>query len=342
MRGDYKIVVLDHEVVHRHGRQVQFQRPPVRTVVEGHIYAVLGSRIEQAALLRIFADGAHERTIGNAVGEFRPGQAVIAGLVDVRFKIVALMTINSHIGRGGIVGGSLNLADAAPFRQIFGRDVGPVLAFVARNLHQAVIGAHPQQALRDRRLGQREDRVVVLRTRIVDGDVATRNMLLALVVAREVGANRLPMHSAVGGFEQPLGCVIKRVGIVQGNQYGRGPLEAMLESSSTVSVRKLRLLGDSLHLPDALVETRDVALVVGGIDNVRVRRIRRDVAGLASAHVIPVGAIDGAVITAAGDGHRTTILLRSVNPVRQSRVGSDVIELCRRLIVFACPILATI
>ena len=52
--------------------------------------------------------------------------------------------------------------------------------------------------------------------------------------------------------------------------------------------------GNGLHLPDVFVEARNVSLIVGGIDDVRVGRIRCDVAGLSTAHVIPVGAVDRA------------------------------------------------
>src|SRR5580693_9974978 len=57
MRGYHKVVFLDDEVVYRGGRQVQFERPPVRAAIERNVNAVFGSSIEQSALLRVFADG---------------------------------------------------------------------------------------------------------------------------------------------------------------------------------------------------------------------------------------------------------------------------------------------
>ena len=62
----------------------------------------------------------------------------------------------------------------------------------------------------------------------------------------------------------------------------------MLQILRAIGIGKFRLLGNRLHLPDMLVEARDVSLVIGRVNNIRVRRIRRNVAGLASAHVIPV------------------------------------------------------
>ena len=111
------------------------------------------------------------------------------------------MAVHRNVGRACIVRRSLYLADAAPFRQILGRNIGPVLSCVAGNLDQTVVGSHPQQTLGDRRLCQRKDRVVVLGASVVQSDVAARGLLLALVVAREVGTNRLPMHAAVRSLE---------------------------------------------------------------------------------------------------------------------------------------------
>src|SRR5205807_5491230 len=98
--------------------------------------------------------------------QLRPRFPVVAGLVDVRMQIVALMTICSHVGGTCVEWRGLNLADAAPFRQIFRRDVGPILSIVAGDLDEAVISAYPQQTLVKRRLHQRKNGVVVLSTGI--------------------------------------------------------------------------------------------------------------------------------------------------------------------------------
>ena len=112
--------------------------------------------------------------------------------------------------------------------------------------------------------------------------------------------------------------------------------------SAPPAVGKLRLLGNGFHLSDALIEARNVSLVVGGIHDIRVWRIRCDVSRFASAYVIPVGAVDGAFVAAARDANGGVILLRSVNPIRHRIVGNDMVELRRRLIILARPVLATI
>jgi hypothetical protein len=65
---DHEIVVFDYEVVHRRSWQIQLEWPPIGTVVEGDVNAVLGCGVEQSALLGIFADGAHEAALGNPIG----------------------------------------------------------------------------------------------------------------------------------------------------------------------------------------------------------------------------------------------------------------------------------
>src|SRR5579859_1190011 len=118
------------------------------------------------------------------------------------------------------------------------------------------------------------------------------------------------MHSAVGGLKQALAAVIKRVGIMRRNQDRRSPLKAMLQVGRSVRVGKLRLLGDRLYLPNVPVVARDVSLIVRGINNIRVARIRRDIPSLAAADVVPVAAVDRSIVAAACDRDSARVLLR--------------------------------
>ena len=52
---------------------------------------------------------------------------------------------------------------------------------------------------------------------------------LLFVVASQVGADRLPVHAAVGGLKQALPGVVERVGIVRRDHDRRRPLEAVLQ-----------------------------------------------------------------------------------------------------------------
>ena len=151
------------------------------------------------------------------------------------------MPIDGHIRGPGIERRRIDLADPAPLRHILRRNVRPGLAFVLRQLNQAVIRAHPQQSLGDRRFRQRKYRVVIFRAGVVERDVAARNFLFLLVVARQIRADRLPVHAAVGRLKQPLAAVIQRVRIVRRKQDRRGPLKTMLQVRRPVRVGKLRL-----------------------------------------------------------------------------------------------------
>ena len=89
MRSHDEIVVLDHQIVHRRGRQIQLERPPLRSIIERNIDSIFRARVKQSAFLRIFPHGANKRAVRNSIDQLRPGLAVIARLVDVRFQIVA-------------------------------------------------------------------------------------------------------------------------------------------------------------------------------------------------------------------------------------------------------------
>ena len=217
-----------------------------------------------------------------------------------------------------------------------------VFAFIAGELDEAVVGADPDQAFGERGFGDGEDGVVVFGAGIVEGNFAAGGLLLALVVASEVGADGRPVHAAVGGFEEALAAVVERVGIVRREHERGGPLEAMFHAECAVSVRKFGLLGDRLDLADVAIVAGDVALIVGGVDDVGIGGIGSDVAGFAAADVIPIGAVDGAVVAAAGDGHGAGVLLRAVDAVGHGGVGDHVIELRGGLIVLARPVLAAI
>ncbi len=141
--GHDQIVVLNDQVVDRCNREIDLQRAPVRPVVERDKDAALGPGIEQAFLLRVFADSAHKSSIGDSSCNPAPGHSVIARLINVGREIVTLMAVDRDVRRAGIMWRRFNQADAAPFRQILGRNVGPILPFIARDLDQAVVGAHP-------------------------------------------------------------------------------------------------------------------------------------------------------------------------------------------------------
>ena len=92
-----------------------------------------------------------------------------------------------------------------------------------------------------------------------------------------------------------------------------------------------------LHLLSFLVEARDESVVRPRVYDVRIPRIGHYITSLASAHVVPVRAVDRKVVAAARDGHGRIVLLRAVHPVRNRSVSRHMIKLRCRLIVFRRP-----
>ena len=103
MRGNNQIIVLDHQVVDRSGRQVQLEWLPVRAIIPGNVDSRFGSGIEQTLLPRIFADRVHVSAVGNAVGDFRPALSQICGSVDVRPQIIEFVTVQRHVSGAGVM-----------------------------------------------------------------------------------------------------------------------------------------------------------------------------------------------------------------------------------------------
>src|SRR5258708_15799969 len=144
-----QIVILDHEVMNRSDGQVEPKRTPVCTVVERNIKPGLGAGKKKSTPLRIFADRADKSVIRDAAGEPHPGFAIIASFINVRVHVVVLMAINGNVSGSSIEWRRFNQADAAPLGQVFGSNVAPVLASVASDMNQAVIGPGPDQVFGD-------------------------------------------------------------------------------------------------------------------------------------------------------------------------------------------------
>ena len=167
MRGEDEIIILDHQVVHGRRRKVQLELTPVSAVVERHIQAHFRTGVKQTSFLRILPHRAHETCVRNSIGQLGPGLAVVAGLVDVGTHVVELVPLSRDIGRASVMRRGVNLADTAPLGQVFRCDIGPGLAFVARELNQSIVGTDPKKAFGKWRLGQGEDGVVVFSARVV-------------------------------------------------------------------------------------------------------------------------------------------------------------------------------
>src|SRR5262245_58283434 len=102
------------------------------------------------------------------------------------------------------MGRSFNRVYLYPFGHALGRDVLPILSAVARNIDKAVVRACPYQAFLKRRFHYGEDGAVVLDACVVFSNRAARRALLRFVVARQIGAYRLPTLTLVIRFEENI------------------------------------------------------------------------------------------------------------------------------------------
>ncbi len=328
--GEDQLVVLDHQVMDGDGRQVEAQRVPGGAVVGREGDAVLGAQEEPAALRGVLAHGVQEEVRRQLAVEALPGASEVAGLPQVGAQVVEAVGVDDDVGGAGVEMGRFDADDRAPLRQAVhaAGDVGPGLAAVAGDVHQAVVRARPDETFLDRRLGHREDRAVDLHAGVVAGDRAAGPGLFRLVVARQVRADRRPGLAAVGTAEEHVGGVIDHLGVVGRDGDRGGPLEAVFQVFAAVPGRVLGVDPDHPRLPGAVVVARNVAAVLAGVDHVGIGRIGDHVAGLAAAHAVPVGVGDAAagqaVARALGGAD---VLQRAGDAERHPGVGPDVVGL---------------
>ena len=140
----------------------------------------------------------------NAAGDLSPGLAVVVGAEHVWFTIIHLIALGAEVSGAGFVSRGVDDADACEFRQALGRDVGPILAAVASDVGEAVIGAGPYRV--GVKLGgcDGEDRGIDFGAILVFGDGSTRVAESFWIGAREVGADAFPILAVVESAPQVL------------------------------------------------------------------------------------------------------------------------------------------
>ena len=93
-------------------------------------------------------------------------------------------------------------------------------------------------------------------------------------------------------------------------------MKAVLKICRALAIADFRVHGDVLQLAGAFVKPRDLSFIVPRKNDIRIGRIRRDVARFPSPYVVPVGAIDSALVAATRDCNRAVVLLCAINEVR--------------------------
>ena len=169
MGGEHEIILPVRQRDVAHGDAVReivgLELRPRLPAVEAHEETELGAEEEDIGVEPIFLDD-----VGIAADARRsrsdqplPCAAVVRGPVQVRVHVAIGVAVVGDIGDRGIVAACLDPADpVARGHPQSRRQIGPVSAAVARQLHIAVIGADPDLPRRLGTLGNRVDRRVHL------------------------------------------------------------------------------------------------------------------------------------------------------------------------------------
>ena len=144
--GGDEVTVLERQVPHRHQGQVQRQRLPRASVVEGEVHRALGPHHQQTSLARILAQHPRRLVVGEVGLDLLPVLAEVRGLPQVRVVVVQLDAVGCHVGHPVGVGAGIDAGDLRELLQPLGRDVVPGVPAVPGQVDLAVVGARPQLA----------------------------------------------------------------------------------------------------------------------------------------------------------------------------------------------------
>src|ERR1022692_1810996 len=288
-------------------------------------------------MIRIFANDARESPRRNAAGNRDPGFAVVGGLVEIWLKVVELVFGSGEVSRAGVEWRGLDGVDLHPFRHVFWRDVLPVLAAVLGDVHQAVIGAGPDQPRLHGRFRHGENYVVVFDTGVVLGDWSAGWPLLGFIVAREIARDHFPASAAVGGLEDVIAGAVQRVRIVGRKDNWIGPLETVLHGFGARAHGVIGPDGDVAKLSGAMVVASEQAIVRAGIDDIGILRIGRQPAAFGATNVVPIAHTHAALIAAGSDWDGAVVLLGAVGVIREIVIQRDSIELRGWLLILRGP-----
>src|SRR6266566_6042628 len=317
---------MDRKVAHGRVRQIELQRLPIVSIVEGNIDGTFRSREEQALAHRIFAHHVARSAIGNPFCDFRPRFSEIARAVNVRAQIIKPERIDRGIRRARVEVRRFDNGNFAPRLQSRRRHVLPGFSAVARDVNQSVVRARPDGVRFFERRSNRVNNAAMLSFfRIARGENAeTRGNFVGF--AREIVTDDLPTVSRIGRFEKLVGGEVQRVRLERRKSYRQRARVTIFAAANRLR-RNLRVL------TDVLLRSREPV----AIKNVRIERIDGDVSILENPDQMPIAKSNFAVIAAALRRHGAALLLRAVNPVRKAIVGGDVIELRGWLIVPTAP-----
>ncbi len=168
---------------------------------------------------------------------------------------------------------------------MFARHVLPGLAAVAGDLDLAVVRAHPDDALLERRLGDGQDGAVVLGAGVVGGQAAGV-LELGRIVGRQVRAGLGPGLAPVEGPEEEVAAEIEDVPVVGREVDRRVPIE-------TVGRLVERRFGpDADGFPRLEVVAFDAAHLQVAIEDPPIDGVELGVIAVAAAGRDPLGVVN--------------------------------------------------
>ena len=145
------------------------------------------------------------------------------------------------------------------------------------------------------------------------------------------------MLASIGRAEQHLRALIQRIRRDGGHRDRRDPRVVVRHRRRPRAVGGHGPWGDVLHLAVFRVPPRQAPPQSRSVDDVGILRVGDVVVALVGPDGVPIAESDRAVVAAACDRHRAVVLLSAVDPVRETVVGGEVVELAGRLVVPAAP-----
>src|ERR1700693_613177 len=208
---------------------------PVVPVIKRYVNSELGSGEEEPSTLRVFANRAQECRSGNAVRDQLPCGPVVTRSINVRRLIVEAAAIDGCVCDAGIEMRSFEQRGLAPVAQPFRGDLFLALATIAGEVIHSRVASRPDQIAVEDRWSNREHDTIAGALRVLDS-WRPRRFLISFIfrIARimnrsgEIGANRLPVQTAIHSLRHILRPEIKRGGINRGKRQGRSPRVTIL------------------------------------------------------------------------------------------------------------------
>ena len=158
---------VNAHVADARARQVELQRLPPRAVVERHVDAGFRPRVQQSAPNGILPDAPRVGARRDASVDRGPCLTVVRRPPEIRLEVVLLITVGRQIGRARIEMPGLDHGRPRELPEALRRDVRPVRAAIARDVHHPIVTARPEHAFREGRLGEGVDRRIPLGARHV-------------------------------------------------------------------------------------------------------------------------------------------------------------------------------